>query len=260
VRPRGPRTSAHIAHMIIEWISKEEAGVRLGVPGRPLSSRRVLELAREGKLQSQLVRDVDSGQMTTQIHAGSVERFRDVRNSPTMKESRMTIQEATHKLRDHLCLSQQAMAARLGVSFQALRNYEGGKTLSPEGRAIASYMRLAEISDRPDLAAAFETALDRTLGIPTQNGTGRQVRELREPRAPQPSQALALLREVCEGLRAAPSARLWLTLNEAADYSGLPAAVLLNFITLKKIQVLNVGRRRGGQWRIRRLDLDQFAG
>jgi Helix-turn-helix domain len=167
--------------MIIEWISKEEAGVRLGVPGRPLSSRRVLELAKEGKLQSQLVRDVESGQMTTQIHAGSVERFRD------------------------------------------------------------------------------ERSLQNRLIISDENADA-QAREVRAPRAPQPSQALALLREVCEGLRAAPSARLWLTLNEAADYSGLPAAVLLNFITLKKIQVLNVGRRRGGQWRIRRAELDRFEG
>jgi hypothetical protein len=76
------------------------------------------------------------------------------------------------------------------------------------------------------------------------------------------SELVSLARELRNGdaNNGAPSARLWLTLEQAADYSGLPAAVLLNFIALKKLNTLNVGRRRGGQWRIRRLDLDQFAG
>ena len=164
--------------MIVEWVTKEEAGLRLGTPERPLSPRRVLELAREGKIQSQLVRNVDTGQMTTQIHAGSVERFLEERN-----------------LQKELIIS-----------------------------------------------------------VPNTNG------QVRDPRAPQPSQALELLREVCEGLRSAPSARLWLTLEEAADYSGLPAAILVHFIASKTLKAMNVGRRRGGQWRIRRVDLDQFAG
>jgi hypothetical protein len=259
VRPRGPRTSAHIAHMIIEWISKEEAGVRLGVPGRPLSSRRVLELAREGKLQSQLVRDVDSGQMTTQIHAGSVERLLDERKLPKIEQSVATseqVQHAARELRAYLKRTQKDMSTFLGLGVDIIRRceigymdadyYEGTKVLS-------TYRTTAQECNRSDLAQIFASAL---------NGNKEEYTppQGREVCAPQPSQALALLREVCEGLRAAPSARLWLTLNEAADYSGLPAAVLLNFITLKKIQVLNVGRRRGGQWRIRRLDLDQFAG
>lgn len=48
---------------------------------------------------------------------------------------------------------------------------------------------------------------------------------------------------------------LWLTLQEAADYSGLPAAVLVDFINSGRLPALDIGRRRGGHWRIRKVDL-----
>lgn len=66
----------------IEWYSKEEAGVRLGSPERPLSPRRVLELAKEGRIESERFKDPKTNQMTVRIHAGSVERFLDGRNLP----------------------------------------------------------------------------------------------------------------------------------------------------------------------------------
>jgi len=54
--------------------------------------------------------------------------------------------------------------------------------------------------------------------------------------------------------------RLWLTIAEAADYSGLPASFLLHMITCKKLLALDVGPRPGGRWRIARRDLEAFAG
>jgi len=54
--------------------------------------------------------------------------------------------------------------------------------------------------------------------------------------------------------------RLWLTIAEAANYSGLPASFLLHMITCKKLLALDVGPRPGGRWRIARRDLEAFAG
>lgn len=79
---------AHSAHHYmtqIEWYSKEEAGVRLGTQERPLSPRRVLELAKEGRIQSDRFRDPKTNQMVIRIAAGSVERFIDERKAGLQK-------------------------------------------------------------------------------------------------------------------------------------------------------------------------------
>ena len=39
--------------------------------------------------------------------------------------------------------------------------------------------------------------------------------------------------------------KLWLTLREAVDYSGLPAGTLLEFMTCGRLPALDLGRRRG---------------
>jgi Helix-turn-helix domain len=53
---------------------------------------------------------------------------------------------------------------------------------------------------------------------------------------------------------------LWLTLQEAVDYSGLPEAILREFIAGGRIPALDVGRgRRGGRWRIRKVDLREMS-
>jgi hypothetical protein len=52
---------------------------------------------------------------------------------------------------------------------------------------------------------------------------------------------------------------LWLTLQESVDYSGLPAAILLEFIAGGRLPALDVGRRRGGRWRIRKVDLRDLS-
>ena len=49
---------------------------------------------------------------------------------------------------------------------------------------------------------------------------------------------------------------LWLTLDQAADYSGLPAAILRAWVESGKLAALDVGRRRGGRYRLSRRDLD----
>lgn len=145
--------------------------MRLGSPERPLSPRRVLELAKTGRIQSQLVRDPETNQMTTRIHAGSVERY------------------------------------------------------------------VTEVKNR-------------SLNF------GGEVCEVREPRAPQSLNSQLSVRSALP----ATLARLWLTLGEAEDYSGLPASILYRMIQAGALPTIDVGIRRGGRWRVRRMDLDGIEG
>ena len=74
------------------------------------------------------------------------------------------------------------------------------------------------------------------------------------------STALAVRRN---GVTASPAPalpRLWLTLDEAADYSGLPASVLHRLIAGGQLPALDVGVRPGGRYRVRRADLDEIEG
>ena len=55
-------------------------------------------------------------------------------------------------------------------------------------------------------------------------------------------------------------ARPWLTVDEAADYTGLPASFLASMIAAGKLAALDVGVRAGGRWRVNRRDLDGIKG
>jgi excisionase family DNA binding protein len=50
--------------------------------------------------------------------------------------------------------------------------------------------------------------------------------------------------------------RPWLTVDEAADYSGLPGTYLLRMIEERRLGALDVGVRPGGRYRIARRDVD----
>jgi excisionase family DNA binding protein len=52
----------------------------------------------------------------------------------------------------------------------------------------------------------------------------------------------------------------WLNADQAADYTGLPATFLIASIRAGKIRALDVGKRAGGRWRIKRSDLDAIEG
>ena len=56
--------------------------------------------------------------------------------------------------------------------------------------------------------------------------------------------------------------RPWLTLDEAYDYTGLPASFLASMITAGKLAALDVGVRlhTRGRWRVHRRDLDGIKG
>jgi hypothetical protein len=51
----------------------------------------------------------------------------------------------------------------------------------------------------------------------------------------------------------------WLTLDQAAACSGLPASILAAMIERKALPAIDVGIRPGGRWRISRPALDRLA-
>ena len=60
-----------------------------------------------------------------------------------------------------------------------------------------------------------------------------------------------------------PSSRLsrpWLTLGEAAEYSGLPKSVILTLIEASQLKAIDCGPRPGGRYRVKRSDLDALEG
>lgn len=178
-RPRERLSYAHIAHMEItqtKWLSKEEAGVHLGTIERPLSTRRVLELAREGRLESGKTRDPNSGQTVVRISWDSVQTYLEKKKNPDPPPDPIECRQPSH----------------------------------------------------------------------TTRLTGRAIGDLLE----------ALLRECANRT----PARLWLTLSEAAEYSGLPAQILRSMVLSGQLEVLEVGRRRGGRWRLSRRDLEGIRG
>lgn len=58
----------------------------------------------------------------------------------------------------------------------------------------------------------------------------------------------------------APVLRRWMTLDEAAGYSGLPASILKALIERGKLLALDVGPRPGGRWRVSKTDIDGIRG
>jgi excisionase family DNA binding protein len=51
----------------------------------------------------------------------------------------------------------------------------------------------------------------------------------------------------------------WLSLAEAAAYTGLPQSTLRKLLASRKLLGLDTGPRFGGRWRIKRSDLDEIS-
>jgi excisionase family DNA binding protein len=56
------------------------------------------------------------------------------------------------------------------------------------------------------------------------------------------------------------SAQPWLTLTQAAEYSGLPEGFLRELIVAGRLPMLDVGHREGGRLRVKTTDLDALQG
>jgi len=76
------------------------------------------------------------------------------------------------------------------------------------------------------------------------------------------NRSIAIIRPKPSGVPALPqtgAVRLWLTLAEAADYTGLPESWLAARIAAGKLPALDVGVRPGGRHRVSRKDLDAIS-
>jgi len=51
----------------------------------------------------------------------------------------------------------------------------------------------------------------------------------------------------------------WLSLPEAAAYTGLPQSTLRQLLANRKLPGFDTGPRLGGRWRIKRSDLDNLS-
>ena len=143
-------------------------------------------------------------------------------------------------------ISKRRAAEALGISPRRLLE------LSQSGRIKRHYHndpqthRRAAVFARPDVerlaAERIQAAPQSAASVAIPGGTLRPS-----------SQAIAL---------PAPD-RPWLTLNEAAAYTGLPASFLGSLITGGKLAALDIGAwrgRDGGRWRVNRRDLDGIGG
>jgi excisionase family DNA binding protein len=52
----------------------------------------------------------------------------------------------------------------------------------------------------------------------------------------------------------------WITIDEAAEVSGLPASCIKTLIEAKQLPAIDVGPRPGGRWRVKRTDLEKLEG
>lgn len=50
----------------------------------------------------------------------------------------------------------------------------------------------------------------------------------------------------------------WITIDEAAEISGLPASTIKGLIELTQLPAIDCGPRPGGRWRIKRSDLEKL--
>lgn len=57
-----------------------------------------------------------------------------------------------------------------------------------------------------------------------------------------------------------PPQKPWITISEAAEYSGLPASAISKLVESGKLPALDCGPRPGGKWRVKRTDLDALEG
>lgn len=52
----------------------------------------------------------------------------------------------------------------------------------------------------------------------------------------------------------------WVTVDEAAEFSGLPASAIRTLIQCGELPAIDCGPRKGGKWRIKRVDLEKLEG
>lgn len=141
-------------------------------------------------------------------------------------------------------LSKELAAKQLGLSVRRTLERAGNgeikskKLKDPVTQRMQTMLlatdveRLAQQSRLPGLGAT-STDLTRRYDVPTM------------PELPAPPE---------------PPEKLWLTLEEAEVFCQLPSTVLRKLIKRGKLPALDVGVRKGGQYRVKRAELAALAG
>ena len=158
-------------------------------------------------------------------------------------------------------LSKTIAAARLGLSVRRLMELaqqgkiEGFRQFDPATRRDAT---MFDVSDVARLKAEWTPkAIVPAIAAPTPS-TALVRTNRRYARSETASDSGYPQNGGLSAPAAAPVLRPWLTIDEAADYSGLPAATLRQFVESGRLAALDVGVRPGGRYRVRRADLDQL--
>ena len=150
-------------------------------------------------------------------------------------------------------VSKEEASARLSLSpRRVLELAQEGRIQSAKARDPKTGQNVVRIH-----AGSVERYLDGLSEMPEPQEC--EAHADRTPaRGPHANRTLLALLELVSETHAerTRSARPWLTLSEAAAYSGLPASTLRGFIVEGRLAALDVGsRRRGGRWRVRIIDL-----
>jgi transcriptional regulator with XRE-family HTH domain len=80
----------------------------------------------------------------------------------TVPDSNPTIAEALRELRQHLGMSQQVFATKLGISIRSLAHYEKGHR-KPRAEVLSRVVFLADNHGQPQLKLVFQGFMDEVL-------------------------------------------------------------------------------------------------
>ena len=130
-------------------------------------------------------------------------------------------------------LSKEVAASRSGRSVRRLRE------LAATGRIRKKTIREPENGNRE--ATLFDAADIAALA----RGETPRVELAVRPLAALPQPAASVVHR-------------WLTVAEAAEYSGLPPNFLIKLICTGKLPAFDVGPRPGGRWRVAARDLNSL--
>lgn len=105
--------------------------------------------------------------------------------------------------------------------------------------------RLLSLSDKPSLVMTLDRERHNAAASMGFSLTAEEKR---------------LARIIEDGIIAPISLKPWITLDEAAEISGLPKSILLTLIGERKLKCIDVGPRAGGSYRVRRADIETLEG
>jgi excisionase family DNA binding protein len=152
-------------------------------------------------------------------------------------------------------LTAQAAADRLKLSTRRLADLAAEGKLTRHRAYDPETKREAGMFDAAEIEAFLERRRYEAAGVPVAPAPGALVVQSR--RLPIEGE---LDMDADWNASMAGVGRLWLTLAEAAEYSGLPASHLLELIGERVLKARDVGVRPGGRLRVRRLDIDAIEG